>query len=815
MAIFQISGGVINRQTHCGIPGLRIEAWDKDLICDDLVGSALTDEQGHFQIEFDESYFQELFFDRQPDLFFKVFDKKRLIKSTEDSVLWNLRKGETQVVIEVDTTSQRLERERQQFRTLILSNPNYFGNVKDSPFQPVLNIQSNTTYEEIGCVGFQPQFNRLEAVVFIKRPFGYGGSICSDGTPEYVRFYLSFDEGVTWVDQGLTSFTAYDIPDDTTAAQRLEYDVSLQIKPPKKFCFIRNLVLVRAILSWNAPPPPNAPDFSPVWGNVHDTHVQIEPLKLIVLADVFKELEIKTPPTLSALVDLTQPLAAPQPKALSAVELKALYKDKNVQPHRFALTEVKQLLNQPILSQSLMAPGSTGFLSELDINLAELIEQLSGDGDTSYEQLECVGLNPNQDTLAGIIRVKLSSGYSGGPCTAGSREYVTFWADFNNNGTFETYLGTTSVNVYDIDHIPEAGLEYAVFLPVDLNPYRQPCEDGPKVVRIRAILSWQDPPPSNNPNFIPIWGNREETLIHIKPGPAIPPGVQVPLLSAVGDISVPDINSSGLATGVGNFTGFVANNSPFGGKINLAGKIVNGTSASKYRVMRKPHGATDSAYVPLTNEPDGLVLTLITFNGGLTINTHYTIHADAEGYYTYQDYASNHYIESNILMRWFSTALEDGNAYDLRLDLSVDGNPAHDIHSNVVTVLIDNTAPDVALDIDLGTGVECADFNLGASFTGSYKVVDSHFGSFSFVIRPVGPAHGVLPVPPSGAYPSIADPGVPFGTYTLNTTGMAPCGYSLTLQAWDRTNVNSGSGNNYNEVSVGFCLLDLKPKPSV
>ena len=28
-----------------------------------------------------------------------------------------------------------------------------------------------------------------------KQPFGYGGDICSSGTPEYVRFYLSFDNG--------------------------------------------------------------------------------------------------------------------------------------------------------------------------------------------------------------------------------------------------------------------------------------------------------------------------------------------------------------------------------------------------------------------------------------------------------------------------------------------------------------------------------------------------------------------------------------------------------------------------------------------
>lgn len=99
---YRISGHVIDRTTRQGVSGLRIEAWDKDLIFDDLVGSATTDEQGDFQIEFTQSYFRELFLDRQPDLFFKVFRVEELIKSTENSVLWNVEARDTEVVIEVD-----------------------------------------------------------------------------------------------------------------------------------------------------------------------------------------------------------------------------------------------------------------------------------------------------------------------------------------------------------------------------------------------------------------------------------------------------------------------------------------------------------------------------------------------------------------------------------------------------------------------------------------------------------------------------------------------------------------------------------------
>jgi hypothetical protein len=40
----------------------------------------------------------------------------------------------------------------------------------------------------------------------------------------------------------------------------------------------------------------------------------------------------------------------------------------------------------------------------------------------------------------------------------------------------------------------------------------------------------------------------------------------------------------------------------------------------------------------------------------------------------------------------------------------------------------------------------------------------------------------------------------------VDTSGMAPGGYSLTIGVWDRTNVNSGQTSNYNQSSAGFCL---------
>ncbi|WP_347888551.1 hypothetical protein ABHF54_01800 [Nitrosomonas europaea] len=103
---FQVRGQVIDHRSSEPRPSLRVEAWDKDLVFHDFLGSAIPDAQGHFEISFDVSHFKELIFDRYPDVFFKVFDGKKLLLDTRNSVLRNLSAGVHDVVIELPDVAE-------------------------------------------------------------------------------------------------------------------------------------------------------------------------------------------------------------------------------------------------------------------------------------------------------------------------------------------------------------------------------------------------------------------------------------------------------------------------------------------------------------------------------------------------------------------------------------------------------------------------------------------------------------------------------------------------------------------------------------
>lgn len=104
---FRIEGQVIDRETSKGVADLLVEIWDNDFFYDDLVGKTETDESGKFEMEFDESYFREIFFDRLPDLYFKIFCDDMLIADTTHQTIWNVKPGTTRVKLKVEVPERK------------------------------------------------------------------------------------------------------------------------------------------------------------------------------------------------------------------------------------------------------------------------------------------------------------------------------------------------------------------------------------------------------------------------------------------------------------------------------------------------------------------------------------------------------------------------------------------------------------------------------------------------------------------------------------------------------------------------------------
>jgi hypothetical protein len=179
---------------------------------------------------------------------------------------------------------EEIQGKRLQFLELLAVNPNYFGTLTGSEFQPVLEISNDTFYEQVTCLGFNPATNVLEAVVQVKQATGYDGSLCQNGSYEYVRFFLDYGSG--WLDVGLAALNVHDIPAATDCAKEpekpLSYAVSVELTPQSNWCFFPVLPQVRAILSWNAIPTPGNPAYIPVWGNVLNAQIQIHPRSLFL-----------------------------------------------------------------------------------------------------------------------------------------------------------------------------------------------------------------------------------------------------------------------------------------------------------------------------------------------------------------------------------------------------------------------------------------------------------------------------------------------------------------------------------------------------
>jgi len=162
---------------------------------------------------------------------------------------------------------------RKSLRALLLVNPDYFAKITSNSFKAVLRIQQDTTYESIGYVGYCPSLEKLHATIHFSQCTGY--SHAAIGSKEYVRFYLSHDNGLTWLDQGLSAAEVSNTQDLMPRQETL----SVGISPALTFCFLDRLPAVRCILSWNAPPPADTPEWIPAWGDVLNARIGLEEME--------------------------------------------------------------------------------------------------------------------------------------------------------------------------------------------------------------------------------------------------------------------------------------------------------------------------------------------------------------------------------------------------------------------------------------------------------------------------------------------------------------------------------------------------------
>lgn len=684
-----------------------------------------------------------------------------------------------------ETLKAAFPKERAQYKALLTANPNHFGSFENAPLPPVLPMAGNTYYEELGCVGYHPQQEMLEGVVYVYQPSGYGGGLCGGGSTEYVRFYLSYDNGATWQDQGLTSFRTWDVPEGTEGSRRLEYAVQMKVDPARAPCWTGSrLIRMRGILSWNAPPPAHSPNWNPPWGNRRDATILVEPNKLIVLDDVFQQIKVKIPFALKQTLDLQAPVSA-APKVLSVPELTALYEKSPVPPQRYAFAQLHAMAFGKIAPTSALVaqqlPGLT-----LDPKLVDvLFPSGETDGDTSYEELTCIGLDPNlPDTLVGIVHVKRSSGFNGGPCTAGSTEYVSWWIDSDGNGSFETFLGTASVRLHDITNLPAEGVHLAVRLPVDLDRFRKPCKAGPALLPVRAILSWQVPVAGHEPSRVPTWGNREETLVMLTPqGVVNAPAGKIAILGGVPTSMIGDTTGRTTADAV-----FALNNlptgsdAPFGGRVSVQGAAMPANWRYKVEVTPEAGGAPQ----PVLGE-----ITMTRSDGSTWKQSH-----AADQTYAYVDAANN---VNGLLAHWNSSG-------DQRwiVTLRTYDPSGTEVGSDSHRIQLDNTAPVAVIDITSGSG-NCGKFmtGVGSSIGGSFTATDDNLAEWSIAIKPGGlqdePGEGITS-PSGGTLPTTG------GAWTLDTSGMVGCGYIVELVVRDRTIVNSQGIGWYASDSAGFCL---------
>jgi hypothetical protein len=686
-------------------------------------------------------------------------------------------------------TEKQLSIAREEFASHILFDKMDFSKAPLKTSLAFYKQKFNSSYEELGCIGYNATFKELTAVVKIKKSSGYLGNMSTEGSYEYVRFYIDYEDGEGWEDVGVVNVNVHDIlrakDCDHKEKKEIHYVVRLPITPKKKKCNIKNTPKVKAVLLWNVVPKENDPNCvsgSYVWGDKKEAYIQIEPyflpfyeFELPAINAFFESVILNPSIPLNQLIaqDVEKEKTFKKIQAVTAQknlgfgELVNMYKSEEVASHRFGQN----------LLQKIKAPTVFGIdekISKLfknnNILLEEALEKFDLLAcDTSYEELVCVGADYHKEALVATVKIKKQYGFNGDACSNGSKEYVSFWIQ-NEPDCEWKHAGTASVNVYDVDELPEDGLYHSIVLPYNFEAFKN--NNPNTVLKVRAVLSWNTEPSGMDCSK---WGNTLESYIQLQTVGDWD-GVR-PKLFSIGGIPTTKITNSGLTSENvkigGNNSQVAPEGAAFAGWI-IAQGISNTFIGQKYRVKIKNLDQGGHSYY-LMNE-----FNVLTQNG-----TYESQSPDTEGWYTYLSYQKN---ATGVLANFRPGTNE-------RLEIIIENSDG--THSDAHIIQMHSTPPEIELNI-VNYG-NCNHFKKGGELRGDFTVYHKYLRKYALRYGKLGIYKPISGIDPEGDTNGSAE-------FRIDLS-QENCG-EITLTASSKVIVNSIRMASARGIEKNICLTD-------
>jgi hypothetical protein len=335
----------------------------------------------------------------------------------------------------------------------------------------------------------------------------------------------------------------------------------------------------------------------------------------------------------------------------------------------------------------------------------------------------------------------------------------------------------------------------------------------PNIVRIRAVLSWESLPSTTNPNVLNHWGNYIDTLVQLRP--AFKPGSGLhSAIYYVGEVDRLSISPVSFLYNAGPAS--IYNNRPWGGVITLKGVIDrNGFGGViKYRFLVKKLTDPVASYKPVSTSEVFSLDDIFTVAGPFS-----DPQSDPNGWYIYnQNPNIGLYNTNNYLASWDATGFTDG-AYTIQFvhtdefgnEIIADEFTIMLCNRRMIVSSTANTVVDIGKDIDLVIdGGDCHSYdNSNPKINGHLRAIHPYFAWWWLELQPTSHTHGAVPLPASRTHSAIGDTGDANASWSLDTSTLDPCGYTLSLHAHSRVIQDSNPGGfpYYGPKAVGFAKL--------